>query len=940
MNADAPAIHNILIVEDEALVAEEARDRLLRHGYRIAGIVDTGEQAIALAEQLQPDLILMDIRLKGSMDGIEAAAHIYRFMDIPVVYTSAHSDRDTLRRARSGAQFGYIVKPFQERDLTMAIELALHRHRIERHLRDSALTHAAILGGISDGVIASDEYGCVRFLNGVAERMTGWRAAEALGRRLEEILALLDESSGHPVEPVTLRDATGEANIDYTPCLLLDKQGRVANIEISATPVLDMGGETVGTVAVFRSISALRRAEEKFRNLLEAAPDAMVIVDADGHIVLVNSQTEKLFGYTRGELLGQTLEILIPERLRKQHGLHRRNYFENPHARAMGTGLDLYGRRRDGSEFPIEVSLSPLDTDEGLLISSTVRDVTERKLAAAALADKDEKLRSFYQMANVGIVMTDLDGNFIEFNGAFEELCGYGRDELLRLDYWSLTPHRYARQELAMQRSLISTGRFGPYEKEYIRKDGNSIPISLNAVLIRGADSQAYIWSFIEDITEKKAKDELINYQANFDALTGLPNRRLFRDRFAQEIKKSNRTGSQLALLFIDLDHFKNINDTLGHNKGDDLLIAAAERIAGCIRESDTLARLGGDEFTVILTNLTERAPIEIIAHKILDALQRPFALGNQQGYISASIGITVYPHDTQQLEDMLKYADRAMYLAKEQGRNRLAFFTPSMQQRAEEKRALTEDLRHALARRQLAVHYQPIIELASGAIVKAEALLRWQHPERGSVNPLDFIPIAEEAGLIGEIGDWVFDQSIAAVARWRAVFGRTIQISVNKSPLQFSNESESDSWATKLAARGLPGDSIAIEITEGLLVKDTPAVKERLIELRSRGIEVSIDDFGTGFSSLSYLKQFDIDYLKIDRAFTGGLASDPSDRALTEAIIVMAHKLGLRTIAEGVETEQQCRILIDLGCDYAQGYLFAKPLPIDEFETLLAQEE
>lgn len=817
MNAETHPPFNLLIVDGEALLAAEARDRLLDAGYCIAGIADTGEQAIALAEQVLPDLVLMDIRLKGSMDGIEAATHIHRHLDIPVVYTSVPSDRDT---ARSAAQFGYVIKPFQERELTAAIELALHRHRMERHLRDGQLTHTAILGSIGDGVIASDEHGCVRFLNPTAERLTGWSAIDALGRRIGEIVVLLDEATGDTVESISQHCVEVQPNTGCSAFLLLDKQGHVTSIELDANPVVDAAGHAVGTVAIFR-------------------------------------------------------------------------------------------------------------------------DITGRKTAAAALADKDKKLRSFYQMSNVGIVMTDLEGRFIEFNSAFEKLCGYSREELLRLDYWSLTPHRYARQELEMHRNLISAGRFGPYEKEYIRKDGNSVPICVNAVRIRGGDQQPYTWSFVEDITEKKARDELISYQANFDALTGLPNRRLFRDRCAQEIKKSNRTGKPLALLLIDLDHFKTINDALGHNMGDDLLVAAAERIAGCIRESDTLARLGGDQFAVILPNLADPAPIEAIervARKILDHLQQPYALGNQQGCVSASIGVTVYPHDAQQLDDLLKNADRAMDLAKEQGRNRAAFFTPAMQRLAQEKRALTDDLRQALGRGQLAVHYQPVIELASGAIVKAEALLRWNHPERGCVSPLDFIPIAEEARLIQDIGDWVFDQAMATVQRWRE-FDNRFQISVNKSAPQFCEQPAADTWIAKLAARGLTGDSIAIEITEGVLILGTPVVKEQLLEFRNHGIEVAIDDFGTGLSSLSHLKQFDIDYLKIDRGFTRGLADDGNDRALIEAMIVMAHKLGLKTIAKGVETEQQRRILLELGCDYAQGYLFARPLPRTEFEALLAAQ-
>jgi EAL domain-containing protein (putative c-di-GMP-specific phosphodiesterase class I) len=295
-----------------------------------------------------------------------------------------------------------------------------------------------------------------------------------------------------------------------------------------------------------------------------------------------------------------------------------------------------------------------------------------------------------------------------------------------------------------------------------------------------------------------------------------------------------------------------------------------------------------------------------------------------------------VYPDDAESLEALLKLADRAMYLAKEQGRGRFAYFTDSMQRKAEDKRALINDLRRALPQGELLVHFQPIVDAATGRIVKAEALLRWRHPMRGIVSPMEFIPLAEESGLILEIGEWVFDRAIDAVAHWQEAFGRLIPVSVNKSPLQFADKTAGVQWMERLGRMALPGHSITVEITESLLIKDSPTVKRRLLDFRNRGVEVSIDDFGTGFSSLSYLKQFDVDFLKIDRSFIGNLAEDASDKALTEAIIVMAHKLGLKTIAEGVETEAQRDMLVRFDCDYAQGYLFSAPLPIEGFDALL----
>jgi diguanylate cyclase (GGDEF)-like protein/PAS domain S-box-containing protein len=440
------------------------------------------------------------------------------------------------------------------------------------------------------------------------------------------------------------------------------------------------------------------------------------------------------------------------------------------------------------------------------------------------------------------------------------------------------------------------------------------------------------------DITARKQSEELIWRQANFDLLTSLPNRYMFRDRLEQEIKKERRAKLSLALLLIDLDHFKEINDTLGHQIGDELLVEAARRIKTCTRASDTVARLGGDEFTVILTHLPHSKYVEAIAQEILTRLAEPFKLGEELAYVSASIGITLYPNDANNVEQLLKNADQAMYVAKKMGRNRYSYFTFALQEAAQGRLRLINDLRGALGANQFRLYFQPILELASGRIHKAEALLRWQHPERGMVGPAEFIPLAEETGLIIEIGDWVFREAARWVRRWKDLSPPGFQVSVNMSPVQFKAEGSvhQQGWLNYLHRLGLSGSSMVIEITEGLLLNVDSQAAGKLLKFRDAGIQVAIDDFGTGYSSLAYLKKFDIDYLKIDQSFVRNLASDSNDKALCEAIIVMAHKLGLKVIAEGVETEEQRNLLSLAGCDYAQGNLFSKPIPRDEFETLL----
>ncbi len=441
---------------------------------------------------------------------------------------------------------------------------------------------------------------------------------------------------------------------------------------------------------------------------------------------------------------------------------------------------------------------------------------------------------------------------------------------------------------------------------------------------------------YLRSIKQSKA---LLWKRANFDALTDLPNRNMLRDRIAQEIKKADRSGLPLAILLIDLDQFKEVNDTLGHDMGDLLLCEAARCIVDCARKSDTVARLGGDEFMVVLPQLTDTNHVDIIAQKIIQKLAEPFHLHNEIIYISASIGITFYPTDTSEIDNLMKNADQAMYAAKENGRNRFSHFTASLQEAAQMRLHLTNDLRVALNENQFRVFFQPIVELATGKVHKAEALIRWQHPVRGMVNPFEFIELAEKTRLIIEIGAWVRKESIVWCRRWNDLTPDGFQISINKSPVEFMDENDSGSVKSFIADfqdHGLHGQNFVFEITEGLLLNADQRINNKLDALRDAGIQVSIDDFGTGYSSLSYLKKFDIDYLKIDQSFVRNLKQDSDDMALCEAIIVMAHKLGLKVIAEGVETEQQRALLSLAHCDYAQGYLYSRPIPPDEFEAWL----
>lgn len=426
--------------------------------------------------------------------------------------------------------------------------------------------------------------------------------------------------------------------------------------------------------------------------------------------------------------------------------------------------------------------------------------------------------------------------------------------------------------------------------------------------------------------------------EVNVDRLTGLPNRNVFQDRLELDIKKAQRSRLPLALLFIDLDHFKEINDTRGHEAGDLLLKAVSQRLRGHVRQSDTVARLGGDEFTITLAELHDIALVTDIAQKLCNDLARPFMVAETAVYISASIGITIYPRDAASAGELLRNADQAMYRSKERGRNRFTYFELSMQDAAQNRMAISNELRRAIKDGKLEVYYQPIVDLANGKIRKAEALLRWHHPERGYISPDEFIPIAEHNGLISSIGNWVYQQALAKARDWRA-HEPNLTINVNVSPLQFhqGNGEHCRQWLGHGKSGKAPAvPEIGIEITESLLLLSDTEVLKQLLAFQQAGINITLDDFGTGYSSLSYLRSFALDFLKIDKSFVYNLEYDAANVALCEAIIVMAHKLGLGVIAEGVETRQQAELLKRAGCDFGQGFLFGRAVPALEFETML----
>ncbi len=693
-------------------------------------------------------------------------------------------------------------------------------------------------------------------------------------------------------------------------------------------------------------LEALRRSEQHFRAYFDCAIIGMAATDFTQRWIEVNEAFCAMLGYTREEMLQRSwADLTHPD-----DRLGNQAQWAQLQARAIEQ-FETEKRyiHKDGHAVHTRIAGRVVRDAPGMpdYIVLMVKDQTERYHAVDELHEKRELINSILQSEPECVQVLGLDGQLIQINEAGLAMLGARSVEEVRTaGFLSFVLPKFRRPFLELHGDVCAGGN-GVLEFQVRGADGELRWLETHVTPLRDAQGKVgSVLGITRDISEKKRSAELIWKQANFDLLTGLPNRYMFQDRLAQEIKKARRSGGSVALLFIDIDFFKEINDTLGHESGDALLVAVSQRISACVRESDTVARLGGDEFTVILplppaagaspgaagaANAAEQT-----AQSIITRLAEGFRVREESVVLSASIGITYFPGDARSVDDLLKNADQAMYVAKRQGRNRVAFFTATLQEDAVNRLRMIHDLRGALAAGQFHVYFQPIIDLATRRIHGAEALLRWQHPTRGMVSPAEFIPLTEETGLIIDIGDWVFRESARWALRWCALAGVDFPVSVNNSPVQFRDPARLLGWIEHLHAIGLPGRNMTVEITEGLLLDADAGVTDMIQRLHANGLRVAIDDFGTGYSSLAYLHKFQIDSLKIDQSFTRNLQTQPSAQALSESIIVMAHKLGLSVVAEGVETPEQLEFLAGAGCDFAQGYLFSRPVPPEQFEALL----
>ena len=820
--------------------------------------------------------------------------------------------------------------------------LSVHRDSSRRALAEGALQESerkyrTLIQGVREyAILMLGPRGEIRSWNPGAERMTGCTHEEVTGHNFSFFFSPDDVERGRPEEILGLAAASGQYEEQG---MRVRKNGSRFLVHASYTASWDHNGQLRGFSVISRDLSESKESEARYRGLLEAAPDAMVVVNQSGEIVLLNVQAEKQFGYRRDELVGQKVKNIIPEGFAERLIADGTRSAAEALAQQIGTGIELNGRRKDGSEFPIEIMLSPLESAEGILVTAAIRDISVRKTAEEHLAQMEGRYRGLLEAAPDAMVVVDQGGDIVLLNVQAEKQFGYRRDELIGQKVKNIIPKGFAERLIAdALRSAedalaqqIGTG----IELNGRRKDGSEFPIEIMLSPLEGAEG-VLVTAAIRDITTRKKAEALMIHSSEHDFLTGLPNRMLLSDRVNQAIRMALRHKRKVAVLFLDLDGFKHINDSLGHPTGDKLLQSVGKRLVDCVRGSDTVSRQGGDEFVVLLSEEEESEDASVTAKRMLRAVAEAHFIDQHDLHVTCSVGVSIYPDDGLNAETLIKNADTAMYQAKENGRQTYQYFKPTMNVRAVERQSLEESLRRALERQEFVVHYQPKINLKTGRISGAEALLRWTHPTRGPVPPGQFIPVAEDCGLILPIGTWVLRQACQQAQAWVDAGLPLGTMAVNISAMQLRNESFLEGVFAILQDTRLDPRLLELELTESVLMKHAESTASILTALRERGVQVAVDDFGTGYSSLSYLRKFPIDALKIDQSFVGQITTVPDEIIIVKAVIGLGRSLKLRVVAEGVETQEQLAFLQAHQCDEAQGYYFSRPVLPEQFAKLL----
>ncbi len=686
------------------------------------------------------------------------------------------------------------------------------------------------------------------------------------------------------------------------------------------------------------SFESLREAELKYRSIFENAIHGIYQSVNEGRFVNVNPALARMLGYdSPADMIACCADIARHYYVQTDG---REAFLALITERGLLQGYEVQVRRKDGVAIWTRENVYAVRDAHGQLLyyEGSVEDITAHKQAEVALRESEERYRDLFENANDIIYTADLAGNYTSVNKVGEAVTGYSRAELCRLNFTHLVaPEHLARTHEMLAHKFTGQETTTVYELEIVAKDGRRVSLEISTRLLFAAGQPVGVQGIARDITERKQVEERLRQHALADALTGLPNRLLFTDHLKLAVEQARRQPAQrFAVLFLDLDRFKMINDSLGHGVGDQLLIAIARQLESCLRASDTVARLGGDEFAILLNDISDFDDAIRVAERVLHELKQPFKLAGHEVFTSASIGIALSNNRYQAAADVLRDADTAMYRAKAEGKARYEVFDMVMHARVVALLQLENDLRRAIEREEFSIYYQPIVALADGRITGFEALVRWPHPERGLVRPAEFIPVAEETGLIVPLGRWVLRAACAQMRLWQAISPAhaRLKLNVNLSGRQFTQTDLCGHIEHTLAVTNFEPHCLQLEITESVVMENAQTIVPMLARLRALGVELAIDDFGTGYSSLSYLRRFPIQTLKIDRSFISGGAEE--DAEIVRTIVLLARNMGKDVVAEGIETPAQLAQLRALDCAYGQGYLFSAPQDAAATERML----
>ncbi len=815
------------------------------------------------------------------------------------------------------------------------------RKRMEEKLRRAEEKYRAMLESIQEVYFETDLAGKITYIPDEVSKHIGYLKEELMG---DTIRKHTDEETFDRLTRVFAELYKTRVPIKTVDAKIIRKDGSMGFYEFSVSLVTDSEGKPTGFGAISRDVSerkrmedAIRQSEERYRTIIEEIADGYFEIDLDGTFTFVNDAQCKNTGTPREQLLGRNnRDYTSKEEAKRLYRIFNEIYRTGEPVK----GFAFEFTRRDGTKASHEVSVSLMRDSQGKPIGfrGVTRDVTERKRMEEAIRESEERYRTIIEEMEEWYGEIDLNGNILFANNVFAGVIGIPQKDLTGVSYRNFVKKEDADSIFLLFNQIYKTGMpVANFPYEFVKADGSSVSAELSIFPKRELDDKISGFRLVgHDVTERKRAEERIQYLATHDALTGLPNRMLFTQLLSHSIETARRHKRQIALFFIDLDRFKMINDSLGHDAGDQLLQEITRRIKKTLRASDIIARFGGDEFVILIEELGDLSQVTIVAHRILSVTLKPMIVMGEECRITASIGISLFPKDATDGQSLMKYADMAMYLAKEEGKNNFQFYAKGMKSLSSVRLSLETNLRNALERNELSLNYQAKLDFCSNAITGVEALLRWTNPHLGTVPPVHFIPVAEETGLIVPIGRWVLKTACEQNVAWQRQGLPPLCIAVNLSLRQLMDENLIRDIERALNKSGLAPNLLELEITESMVMHNPARMITILSNIKEMGVRLAIDDFGTGYSSLAHIKNFPIDTIKVDRSFIRNLPEDSEDKAITEAIIAMGKTLSLTVVAEGVETAEQIAFLRKHACNEMQGYYFSKPITGDQFAELL----